>query len=701
MQKTYSKIKKITPRGKSKVYDFTVKHTHRILANNFYTSNCDVRHPDVEDFIEAKDKNDKITGANVSIKVNDEFMNAVRNEQDFILRWPVDKEVNVGDVHLPYRKTIQLEDGTYVRKVRASKVWDKIIKQAHKTAEPGVLFWDNIVNESPPDSYQDEGFKTMGTNPCAEVPLSPWDTCRLGSLVLLSFVKNPYTDNAKLDTGLLAKQARIAQRMMDDIIDLEEEKIQVILNKIEKDPEDEEIKENERRIWEKVLDVLRKGRRTGLGVLGLADTLAALGYTYGTKEATEVSEMIMKTIAINSYKESVTLAKERGAFPIWNANKEANNPFISRVISNNFSNEEYDEYQKYGRRNIANLSVAPTGSLSLLTQVTSGIEPVFMAAYKRRRKINPSDEGTEVHYIDQSGDSWEVYTVLHQEFIKWYKNNNNYETIYDAKEKLESLSEEDLNSIVSISPWANSESYNINYMEKINMQSKIQKWIDHSISVTHNLPEKITVEEVKGLYEYAWKVGVKGVTVYREGSRSGVLISNSDKEEHEFPETIAPKRHKELEADYYYAKANGKEFAVIVGKLNNKPYEIFGFEVPPKKNHTSGKIIKVNKGQFKFVNGEFEIEKLELAADRVEERALTLMASMLLRHGAPIKHVNKTIKKIDENITSFSSVIRRTLGRYDKAEVTGELCPNPDCDNELITQEGCMMCMNCGYSKCQ
>lgn len=671
-----------------------------------------VTHPNVEEFITAKDELNKITGANISLKVTNEFMDAVINEQDFLLRWPTEKKINLEDVNVPYNKIVKLEDGTYIKKVKAKSIWDKITKQAHKSAEPGILFWDKIKEESPADMYKDEGFESQGVNPCAEIVLGPYGTCRLGSINLLGFVKNLFSENTKFDWSKFDKYVRRAQRFMDDIVDLEEEKILKILNKIDKDKEPEEIKRTEREIWKKVLVTLKKGRRTGLGMLGLGDTLAALNYEYGTKEATEFAEKITKRLALNSYKESVKLAKERGCFPVCNVNKESNNPYISRVISNNFSTDEYNEYVKYGRRNIANLAIAPTGSIATIAQTTSGIEPVFMVAYTRRRKVNPNEEGVRVDYTDQNGDTWEEYNVLHPQFIKWIyemlpyglnsylKENNLEHTIENTKIYLEQINQDELNELIKTSPWENSESHNIDYYEKVRMQGKIQKYIDHSISITHNLHKDVDVDTVKDLYDYAWKCGVKGVTIYRDGSRSGVLISNDDNKEDEFPETNAPKRPKELPADYYIAKAKGKEYAVIVGKLHGKPYEIFAFENPPRKSHTTGHIVKIRKGQYKFVNGEFEIENLELAADKIEERSVTLMASMLLRHGAPIPHVNKTIQKIDENIVSFSSAVRRTLSRYTKEDISGEYCPY--CGDKMLIQDGCMNCVNpeCGYSKC-
>jgi len=665
-----------------------------------------INHPDIMDFIMKKDDLTKVTGANVSVKVTDEFMTAVERDEDYLLRWPVESNQPKVFEKYTYNKLHRTEDGCYVRRVKAREIWNTIVKQAHKNAEPGVLFWDNVIKESPADMYSDLGFKTLGTNPCGEVPLSPYDSCRLGSINLYTLVDEPFTKDARIDWAELAKRAKLAQRFMDDIVDAEEEKIIQILAKIDADKEPEEIKRNEREVWAKVLKVLRNGRRTGVGVLGLGDMLAALGIKFGTPKATELAEQIHKVIAINSYRESVNLAKERGQFPIWDADKEAMNPFIRRVISENFDNKEYESYLKYGRRNIANLSIAPTGSLAILSQTTSGIEPVFKVFYRRRRKVNPGEEGVKITFVDDNGDSWEEYNVIHYPFIEWFMKDSEKDhkkfTFDQYCEILKGLPEEELNRLVSVSPWANSESHDIDYLEKVRMQVAIQKWIDHSISVTHNLPEKITVKEVNDIYFHAWKSGCKGLTIYREGSRTGVLLSKKEKEENEFKENHAPKRPRVLEADYYVATAKGIKFAVIVGLWpgTNRPYEVFAFENPPMFKNTRGKTVKVKKGQYKFINGEFEIENINLASSMVEERTLTLAASMLLRHGAPILYVNHVITKIDENISSFSSAVRRCLSKYIVEEIDGEACPN--CGDKLIMQDGCVKCVNpeCGYSRC-
>lgn len=653
-----------------------------------------VDHPDIKQFIMKKDDRTKVTGANISVKITDEFMHAVESDSDYILRWPVEDRQPVVLEQLVYNKLYKREDGSYIMKVKAREIWDILIKQAHKNAEPGVLFWDNIIKESPADCYASKGFRTKGTNPCGEVPLSPYDSCRLGSIVLNNMVSNPYKPNAKVNFKLLAEVTRMAQRLMDDIVSLEEEKILDIITKIKSDPEDPKLKRTELEVWETVLDVLRKGRRTGVGVLGLGDMLAKLGIKYGSKEATTLIDKVFETIAVNSYRESVQLAKERGCFPVWDADLESQNPFIIRVISNHFTTDEYNDYLKYGRRNIANLSIAPTGTLAIWLRTTSGIEPVFKCYYKRRRKINPNEEGVKVDFKDENGDCWQEYNVFHPEFATWCKLNS-------GVNDLEALTDALVDELVAKSPWAGSESHNIDYLEKVNMQGVIQKWIDHSISVTHNLPANVSLDEVNKIYFQAWKSGCKGCTIYREGSRAGVLITNTKKdEEGELITHNAVKRPKELKADYFVVTANGIKYAVIVGlwKNTNKPYEIFAFENPPMDKNTDGKIIKIKKGQYKFINHEFEIDNIQLAADRIEQRAHTIFMSMLLRHGAPIEHIVKVAKKIDENISSFSSACRRVLSKYIPDETLDEKCPS--CGGNLVREEGCVHCDSCSYSRC-
>ena len=657
-----------------------------------------ISHPDILDFIMKKEDLTKVTGANVSVKVTDEFMKAVELNDDYYLAWPIQEKQPEIREQTPYNSLHILEDGTHIRRIKARELWNTIIKQAHKNGEPGILFWDTMIKESPADMYSDLGFKTLGTNPCGEIGLSSGDSCRLGSINIFSHVDDPFTNDAQFNWIKLSKNARLAQRFMDDIVDLEEEKIEKIIKKIEKDPEHPDIKRTELNMWKKILGSLRNGRRTGVGMLGLGDAIAALDMKFGTPETTKFSEDVQKCIAINAYRETVNLAKERGSFPIWDADRETSSSFIRRIISDNFDNEEYNDFVTYGRRNIALLANAPTGTIALEAQTTSGIEPVFKVFYRRRRKINPGEDNVKVSFVDDNGDSFEEYNVIHYPFIQWFKMREDQFSFSEAHEFLKNLSEKEFDELVDKSPWAGSESHDIDYIEKVRMQGAIQKWVDHSISVTHNLPEKISISEVNDIYFQGWKVGCKGLTIYREGSRAGILLSKKDNVE--FKETNAPKRPKVLEADYYVAKAHGSEFAVIIGLLEGKPYEIFAFENPPINKNVKGEIIKVRKGQYKFVNGGFEIEDLHLAAERIEERMLTLSASMLLRHGAPIKYVIKVIKKIDENITSFSSVVRRYLSRYIPEEYDAEACP--DCGDKLIMQDGCTKCVNstCLYSRC-
>ncbi|NJO91675.1 MAG: hypothetical protein HC831_23955 [Chloroflexia bacterium] len=560
-----------------------------------------------------------------------------------------------------------------------------------------------FIMDKPFDEVNQHKQFIINTLNCGEVTLSSHDSCRLGSINIFNMIKKPFSAEAKMDWPKLAKVARFAQRMMDDIVLLEEERINQIIEKIKKDPEAEDVKRNELNTWNKVLTVLRNGRRTGVGILGLGDAMAGLGIQYGSKEGTKFGEQVMKVIAIESYKESVELAKERGAFSVWNADMEAGNPYLSRVISNNFDNKEYNDYLTYGRRNIANLSIAPTGSLAIISHTTSSMEPVFKIYYHRKRKINPNEKDAKATFVDQNGDSWEEYNVIHYPFVEWYQHkfgDDDY-TFPDALNYLQNLDEESLDQLVAESPWAGSEAHTIDYIEKIDMQGAIQKWVDHSISVTHNLPEDISVEKTNEIYFRGWKAGCKGITIYREGSRTGVLTTKKEKKPEKFQESHAPKRPRVLEADYYAATSKGVEYAMIVGLLEGKPYEIFAFENPPVYKNTKGKIIKIKKGHFKFVNGDFEIDSLELAAEREHERTVTLMASGLLRHGTPIPFVIKTIKKIDENISSFSSVVRRYLSRYiDDEVIDGESCPN--CGDKLITESGCVRCVNpeCSYDRC-
>lgn len=517
---------------------------------------------------------------------------------------------------------------------------------------------------------------------CGEIVLSPYDSCRLLVLNLTSYIENPFTNDAKFNYNLFDSHVIVAQRLLDDLVDLEIEQIDKILAKIESDPEDEETKRIEKNLWKKIKETAIKGRRTGLGITGLGDAVAMLGIKYGSDKSISITESIYKHLAISAEKSSVILAEERGAFPIWNYELEKDHPFLNRIWAED--KETAEKHKKYGRRNIALTTTAPTGTTSLMTQTTSGIEPVFMLDYKRRKKIL-SDTINELtpDFVDQNGDKWKEFTVYHHGLKQWM----------DITGEID----------ITKSPYWGATANEIDHIKTVEIQSAAQKYLEHSISKTCNLPKDVSKELVSDLYFRAWETGCKGFTIYREGSRSGVLVTNDEKkknEDNEFKENHAPKRPKELVADYYVAKSSGKEYAVIVGLWpgTNRPYEVFAFENPPASKNTRGKIVKVKKGQYKFINGEFEIENVQLSVDRVEQRMLTLTASMLLRHGAPIPHVINVIKKIDENITSFSAVVRRYLSRYIEEEKLNEKCP--ECGSDLIREENCTHCTNCPYSKC-
>ncbi|MFA5153704.1 MAG: adenosylcobalamin-dependent ribonucleoside-diphosphate reductase, partial [Clostridia bacterium] len=613
--------------------------------------------PEIETFIIIKNDRTKVTGANLSIRINDEFMNCVKNNLNYTQKWPE-------------------ENPTIFKEINAKKLWSLIISNAWENAEPGVLFWDTALRNTPSDIYKNLGFKSVSTNPCSEIVLSAYDACRLLIVNVLSYVINPFTKNAYFDFKKFGNHVIIAQRLMDDLVDLELEQIEKILKKIKKDPENEETKRIETQLWHKIKSSTINGRRTGLGPTAIGDTVAALNIKYGSDESIKIIEQIYKTIAINAARSSVIMAKERGAFPIYNYELEKDHEFLNRILK--FDSQLYEDYKKYGRRNIADTTSAPTGTTSLMTQTSSGIEPVFMLEYKRRKKIQ--NEQVKPDFIDQNGDKWQEYTVYHHEIKHW----------------MDITGETDITK----SPYFGATANEIDYIKTVEIQAVAQKWVAHSISKTANLKENVTKETVSDLYMKAWELGCKGFTVYREGSRSGVLISNKKKED-DLETHNAPKRPKELLADYYVATANGIKFAVIIGlwKDTNKPYEIFAFENPPMDKNTKGKIIKIKKGHYKFINGEFEIDNIKLTADRIEQRAHTIFLSMLLRHGTPLQKICDVSKKVDENITSFSSVCRRVLSKYIEEETVSEKCPECKIGN-LIREEGCMHCNQCSYSRC-
>ena len=655
-----------------------------------------IKHPDSESFIDAKMTEGKVTGANVSVKLDDEFMSAAINGTPYKQRYPIDSNTP-----------------TVTKDINASQLWEKIIHNAWKSAEPGVLFWDTIIKESVPDCYADLGFKTVSTNPCGEIPLCPYDSCRLLAINLYSYVVNPFTPNAYFDFELFKKHAALAQRIMDDIIDLEAEKIEKILTKINSDPESEEIKHTEKNLWEKIQAKTLQGRRTGVGITAEGDMIAALNLRYGTEEATDFAEKVQKALALAAYGSSVLMAKERGAFEVYNAKREAKNPFINRLRE--ADPDLYKEMTKHGRRNIACLTIAPTGTTSLMTQTTSGIEPVFMPVYKRRRKVNPNDPNARVDFVDETGDAFEEFTVFHHKFVTWM--------IANGFSPIKKYSEEEIENMIHQSPYFKATSNDVDWMQKVKMQGRIQKWVDHSISVTINLPHDATEELVNELYVQAWKSGCKGCTVYRDGSRSGVLVSVNEKKKKKDidcmePPIIMAKRPRELEADVVKFQNNRDKWIAFVGLLNGRPYEIFtgladddeGIMLP--KNVSKGAIIKSydENGrkhydfQFKNKRGyKLTIEGLD-GKFNPEFWNYAKLISGVLRYGMPIDQAIKLVQGMelnDESINTWKNGVERALKKYlpDGSEAKGQKCPN--CGFEtLIYQEGCLICTNCGASKC-
>jgi ribonucleoside-diphosphate reductase alpha chain len=655
-----------------------------------------IKHPDSEPFIDAKMAEGKVTGANVSVKIDDEFMNAVINGTTYKQQYPVDSQNPIA-----------------TKDIEAVELWRKIIHNAWKSAEPGVLFWDTIIRESIPDSYADMGFRTVSTNPCGEIPLCPYDSCRLLAINLYSYVVNPFTNKAYFDYELFEKHIGLAQRIMDDIIDLESEKIKKILEKIDTDPESEEIKQTERYLWEKIQKKTLQGRRTGVGITAEGDMLAALNLRYGTEKATDCAENIQKTLALAAYRSSVLLAKERGSFEIYDTEKEKDNPFINRLRE--ADSQLYKDMTEYGRRNIACLTIAPTGTTSLMTQTTSGIEPVFLPVYRRRRKVNPNDASIRVDFIDETGDAWEEYTVFHHKFVTWMLANGHLTS--------KRYTQEEVDSLIESSPYYKATSNDVDWLQKIKMQGRIQKWVDHSISVTINLPNDASEELVNQLYIEAWKSGCKGCTVYRNGSRTGVLLSNDGKKKKDDsdcmePPVIVAKRPRELEADVVKFQNNKEKWIAFVGILNGRPYEIFtgladddeGIMLP--KNVSKGKIIKSyddsgdkhydfqfkNKRSYKMtiegLDGKFNPEFWNYAK----------LISGVLRYAMPIDQVIKLVQGLelrDESINTWKNGVERALKKYlpNGTEAKGDKCPNCGLET-LIYQESCLICTNCGASKC-
>lgn len=656
-----------------------------------------IKHPDAEDFIDAKLEEGKVTGANISVKIDDDFMKAVSERKPYVQKYPIDSDTP------KYKKTIN-----------AQELWEKIVHNAWRSAEPGILFWDTIIRESVPDCYADLGFQTASTNPCGEIPLCPYDSCRLLAINLYSYVVNPFKKNAYFDFELFGKHVRLAQRIMDDIIDLESEKIDKIFDKINSDPESEEVKSSERNLWEKIRRKTLEGRRTGVGITAEGDMLAALGIRYGSEEGNDFSERVHKMVALNAYASSVEMAKERGAFKIYDAEREKNNPFVNRLKKED--PRLYKDMVKYGRRNIACLTIAPTGTTSLMSQTTSGIEPVFMPVYKRRRKVNPSDKDVKIDFVDENGDSWEEYVVFHHKFVDWMETNG-----YPAAKK---YSNEEIDELVAKSPYYKATSNDVDWLMKVRMQGRVQKWVDHSISVTINLPGDVTEKLVGELYMEAWKSGCKGCTVYRDGSRSGVLITNDDKEEekkkedcYELPQVVTS-RPTELDADVIKFQNNKEKWIAFIGLLNGRPYEIFtgindeddGIMVP--KNVTSGKIIKAydNDGR-KHYDFQFQNRRgYKVTIEGLDEKFnpefwnYAKLISGVLRYGMPIDQVIKLVSGLEldsETINTWKNGVERALKRYlpNETEAKGQKCPVCGFES-LVFAEGCLKCRNCGASKC-
>lgn len=662
-----------------------------------------IRHPEAEAFIDAKMTEGKITGANVSVKVDDEFMRCATEGRPYHQQFPISSNSPLVE-----------------KDIDATALWHKIVHNAWKSAEPGVLFWDTILRESIPDCYADLGFRTVSTNPCGEIPLCPYDSCRLLAINLYSYVDNPFTPQATFNFELFKKHVAMAQRFMDDIIDLELEKIDAILNKIANDPQSDEVKYTERHLWEKIKHKTAQGRRTGVGITAEGDMLAALGLRYGTEEATEMAVKVQQTLALSAYASSVNMAKERGAFPVYDAKREENNPFVLRIKEHDAA--LYDDMVKYGRRNIACLTIAPTGTTSLMTQTTSGIEPVFMPVYKRRRKVNPNDTNVHVDFVDETGDSFEEYIVYHPKFITWMKAQG-----LDTEKR---YTQEEIDELVARSPYYKATANDVDWLMKVRMQGAIQKWVDHSISVTVNLPNSVDEELVNRLYVEAWKSGCKGCTIYRDGSRAGVLVSTqkTDKKKKKQDEDLLTKgmklpevterRPDVLECDVVRFQNNKEKWVAFVGLLDGHPYEIFtglqddeeGIVLP--KTVTKGRIIKTvlpdgtKRYDFQFQNKRGYKMTVEGLSEKFNKEYWNYakLISGVLRYRMPIENVIKLVNSLQlesENINTWKVGVSRALKKYviDGTEAKGQKCPN--CGHEtLVYQEGCLICKHCGASRC-
>ena len=658
-----------------------------------------IKHPDAEAFIDAKMTEGKVTGANVSVRIDDDFMRCATEGRPYRQQYPVDA----------------LEDECLTSKeIDAQKLWKKIVHNAWKSAEPGVLFWDTITRESIPDCYADLGFKTVSTNPCGEIPLCPYDSCRLLAVNLYGYVDDPFTPQASFNFQRFRQHVRLAQRFMDDIIDLEEEKIDLILKKIDSDPQSEEVKHTERRLWEKIKRKTGQGRRTGLGITAEGDMLAALGLRYGTQEATDFTVKVQKTLALTAYAASVEMAKERGAFEIYDAQREAANPFVLRIKE--ADEALYADMVKYGRRNIACLTIAPTGTTSLMTQTTSGIEPVFMPVYKRRRKVNPNDPEVRIDFVDESGDAFEEYIVYHHHFLTWMRANG-----IDTERR---YTQEEIDELVARSPYYLATANDVDWLMKVKMQGEIQKWVDHSISVTVNLPNAVDEALVDRLYVEAWKSGCKGCTIYRDGSRAGVMVSVKKKKEDKGAklQTLSPvveRRPEVLECDVVRFQNNKEKWVAFVGLLDGRPYEIFtglqddeeGIVLP--KTVTKGRIVKhvnaedgTKRYDFQFENKRGYKTTVEGLSEKFNKEYWNYakLISGVLRYRMPLENVIKLVDSLQlesENINTWKVGVARALKKYitDGTEAKGLKCPN--CGHEaLVYQEGCLICKHCGSRRC-
>ncbi len=663
------------------------------------------KHPDAEDFIDAKMESGKVTGANVSVRIDDEFMKAALAGEQYRQQYPVESS-----------------NPTYTKDIDAAELWDKIIFNAWKSAEPGVLFWDTVIRESVPDCYADLGYRTVSTNPCGEIPLCPYDSCRLLAINLYSFVDDPFTDKAKFNFGKFAKYVRLAQRIMDDIIDLELEKVDRIIDKIENDPEVEGIKQTEYQLWRKIRRTCAEGRRTGVGITAEGDMLAALGIQYGSDAAIDFTVDVHRTLALNAYRSSAEMGAERGAFPIYDHKREKNNPFVRRLKE--ADPELYKAMVANGRRNIALLTIAPTGTTSLMTQTTSGIEPAFLVSYKRRRKVNPGDEDVNVSFVDEVGDAWEEYNVFHHKFITWLEAND-----YDVA-AVRRMDSEQLAAILEKSPYHKATANDVDWVQKVKMQGAIQKWVDHSISVTVNVPQETSVDMVKHIYQTAWEAGCKGCTIYRDGSRSGVLVSDDQKKKKKngkvndsnggahFHETMPPKRPERLEAAVVRFYNNDESWIAVIGLFEGRPYEIFTgravdtFRLPEyveegwvlkKKDEEAG----INRYDFQFLDREgyrVTIEGLSRSFNK-EYWNYAKLISGVLRHGMPIIHVVDLIEGLnaeEDYINTWKNGVVRALKKFvpDGTKASQSTCPECSDPDGLIYKEGCLICKSCGFSEC-